>query len=65
LQQYKKAETYGAMPKGVGPLRMKCLEVMDRVSPRVSPYPSDDEVSITEDLDSGNGLSNFILGELI
>jgi hypothetical protein len=55
-----------AMPKGVGPLRVKkCLEVMARFSLMASPHLSDDEASITEDLDSDDGLSNLIMGELI
>ncbi len=36
---------------------MKCLEVMDRVSPMASPHPSNDDAYITEDLDC-DGLSN-------
>jgi hypothetical protein len=60
--QYKKAETDGAMPKEVGPLRAKCLEVMHRVSLKASPHPSDDEASMIEDPDSGDGL---VLGELM
>jgi hypothetical protein len=61
--QYKKAETDGAMPKGFGPLRVKCLEIMHRASPTVSPHTLDDEASITEDLDSG--ANEIIMGELI
>jgi hypothetical protein len=37
------------MPKGVGPLWMKCLVVMDRVSPMlVTPDPSDNEASVIQ-----------------
>jgi hypothetical protein len=39
-------ETDGAMPKNVWPLRVRCQEVMGRVSPTVSPHPSDDEASV-------------------
>jgi hypothetical protein len=35
---------------------------MDRVGMMASPHPLDDEASITEDPDSGDGLSNFIMG---
>ena len=49
--QYKKIETDGAMPKKVGPLRVRCKEVMGRVSPTASPHPSDDEASVGEEND--------------
>jgi hypothetical protein len=53
--QYKKTDADGAMPKNVGPLRLKCQEVMGRVSPIASPHSSDDEASVVEDNEeSGN-----------
>jgi hypothetical protein len=47
--QYKRLDTDGAMPKNVGPLRLRCLEVMGRTSPTASPHPSDDEASVSDE----------------
>ena len=61
--QYKRLDTDGAMPKNVGPLRIRCLEVMGRASPTVSPHPSDDEASVSderEETDEG-GEPNLVL----
>ena len=41
--QYKKIPSDTAMPKKVGELRARCLEVMGRSSPTVTPCASDDE----------------------
>jgi hypothetical protein len=43
--QYKKVKIDGAMPKGIGRLWLKCLEVMGRISPMLSPHPSNAEAS--------------------
>jgi hypothetical protein len=47
--QYKKNDIDKAMPKKVGPMRLKCLEVMGRASPIASPHQSDDDASVTEE----------------
>jgi hypothetical protein len=47
--QYKKNDSDKAMPKKVGPLRLKCQEVMRRTSPIASPHQSDDETSVIEE----------------
>jgi hypothetical protein len=44
--QYKRRDEDAAMPKTVGPLRVRCDEVRGRTSPTASPHPSDDEASI-------------------
>ena len=65
--QYKRLDTDGAMPKNVGPLRIRCLEVMGRASPTVSPHPSDDEASVSDereetDEDGQPNLVDLLLG---
>jgi hypothetical protein len=47
--QYKKNDSDKAMPKGVGPQRLKCQEVMGRASPIASPHQSDDETEENEE----------------
>ncbi len=37
-----------------GPLRARCKEVMGRVSPTVSPHPSDDEASVGKEVGEEN-----------
>jgi hypothetical protein len=50
-QNQNKSDADGAMPKNVGPLRVRCKEVMGRVSPTAYPHPSDDEASVGEEND--------------
>jgi phage terminase small subunit len=49
LQYKRRKDIDTAMPKNVGPLRTRCLEVMGRGSPIASPHSSDDETSVMED----------------
>jgi hypothetical protein len=47
-EEYKRLDTDGAMPKNVGPLHIRCQEMMGRASPMASPHPSDDEASVSD-----------------
>jgi hypothetical protein len=50
LTTVQKNDIDKAMPKKVGPMRLKCMEVMGRASPIASPHQSDD-ASVTEEND--------------
>jgi ribulose-5-phosphate 4-epimerase/fuculose-1-phosphate aldolase len=49
LTTVQKNDIDKAMPKKVGPMRLKCMEVMGRASPIASPHQSDDDASVTEE----------------
>lgn len=73
--QYKKVDADAAMPTTVAPLRVRCLEIMGRLSPSVSPHVSDNEeeeaeqvetaVVVAEETINAPGEEQMLLSEVI